>query len=463
MATPPSPLPAGLSLQPADNIPDSVDQQADDSNLNSSSFSAGYVKRRTTLPRSTRALGRGIVWSLIGLTVFAILYGSLNKIDSSIDVRGSLEPVTGKRDISPPINGLVKNLFVKNGGMVEVGSPLYTLLDDSTAAILRNLQLIRKFWLAELETSSKLLGIESTSDQLTTSLAQLNLSISKEESKIKKLSSLEELKRSNNEIRQAEADLTGTGSQLSSNRDILSRYKLLFSQGAVSELDALKQTDIVSRLEATQRRQQLEVLNAQRKRNQSKLQYDFVSASERKQLYNRYQTSAQELYQINNRIADQTQRLSLQTVKAPIAGSVHNLSVNPGELATPNRPSLTIISVDRLQVKINIKDSDIGFVRLGMPVDIRIDSYPFTEYGALKGRLTSIASYSLPPDQAFPFTRFIATVAISENSLKTKKGVTHPLRAGMSISGLIIVAKRPVISIITDKLNVFFDSPRRIR
>ena len=463
MASPSSPLPASSSLQPAASNPASADQQADDSNANESSFSAGYVKRRTTLPRSTRALGRGIVWSLIGLTVFAIFYGSLNKIDSSIDVRGSLEPVTGKRDISPPINGLVKNVFVKNGAIVGVGSPLFTLLDDSTAAILRNLKLIRQFWLAELATSSQLLGITSNSEQSTSTLARLNLSISQEESKIKKLSSLEELKRSINEIRQAESDLTGTETQLSSNRDILSRYRLLYSQGAVSELDALKQSDIVSRLEATQRRQELEVFNAQRKFNQSKLQSNFVSASERKQLYNRYQTSAQELYQIDNRIADQTQRLSLQTVKAPIAGSVHNLSVNPGELATPNRPSMTIVSVDRLQVKINIKDSDIGFVRLGMPVEIRIDSYPFTEYGALKGRLTSIASYSLPPDQAFPFTRFTATVALMENSLKTKKGLTHPLRAGMSISGLIIVAKRPVISIITDKLNVFFDSPRRIR
>ena len=463
MASPSSPLPASSSLQPAANNPASADQQADDSNANESSFSAGYVKRRTTLPRSTRALGRGIVWSLIGLTVFAIFYGSLNKIDSSIDVRGTLEPVTGKRDISPPINGLVKNVFVKNGAIVGVGSPLFTLLDDSTAAILRNLKLIRQFWLAELVTSSQLLGITSNSEQSTSTLARLNLSISQEESKIKKLSSLEELKRSINEIRQAESDLTGTETQLSSNRDILSRYRLLYSQGAVSELDALKQSDIVSRLEATQRRQELEVFNAQRKFNQSKLQSNFVAASERKQLYNRYQTSAQELYQIDNRIADQTQRLSLQTVKAPIAGSVHNLSVNPGELATPNRPSMTIISVDRLQVKINIKDSDIGFVRLGMPVEIRIDSYPFTEYGALKGRLTSIASYSLPPDQAFPFTRFTATVALMENSLKTKKGLTHPLRAGMSISGLIIVAKRPLISIITDKLNVFFDSPRRIR
>ena len=36
-----------------------------------SQFNSNFAKRRTTLPRSTRAWGRGIVWSLIVLTIFA--------------------------------------------------------------------------------------------------------------------------------------------------------------------------------------------------------------------------------------------------------------------------------------------------------------------------------------------------------------------------------------------------------
>lgn len=227
--------------------------------------------------------------------------------------------------------------------------------------------------------------------------------------------------RSSNEIKQAEADLKGTRAQLISNRKILSIYRFLYDQGAVSQLEAFKQADNVSRLEALTQRQHLEVLNAQRKFNQSRLQSNYVSASERKQLYARYQTASQELLQIDSRIFDQKQRLAFQTVKAPIAGYIHNLSVQPGELATPNKPSLTLITVDRLQAKINIKDSDIGFVRVGMPIEIRIDSYPFTEYGALQGRIKSIANYSLPPDQSFPFTRFPATVTLQATSLMSRK------------------------------------------
>ena len=42
-------------------------------------------------------------------------------------------------------------------------------------------------------------------------------------------------------------------------------------------------------------------------------------------------------------------------------------------------------------------------------------------------------------------------------------GDRFTLRAGMSVAALIIVSKRPVISIVTDKFNTFFDNTRTIR
>jgi HlyD family secretion protein len=424
-------------------------------------FSAGYVKRRTTLPRSTRAWGRGIVWALIGLTSFAIMYGFLNKIDSSINARGELVPTKGKREISPAVNGIVKTIFVKDGEYVTKGKALFNLTDESTAAVLENLQKIRTFWSSELVVSQRILGLK-TPDEIPP-LAELNLAVSQQETLLKKLASKEDIQRSNYERKQAEADLRGTTTQLQTNRNILRRYQQLYSQGAISELDALRQADSVEKLRAQQDRQRLEVLSAERKSKQTTIQGSYITALDRKQTFTRYLTAAQEYLQVENRIADQKYRLSLQVVRAPIDGYVHNLSIGSGELATPNRPSLALISDGKMRVKIFIKDSEIGFVKVGMPAEIRIDSYPFTEYGAIKGKLTSIGKYSLPPDQAYPFTRFPATVELASNVLETKKGGVYTLRAGMSVAALIIVSKRPVISIVTDKFNTFFDNTRTIR
>ena len=450
--------PKGLSPQKGTNQQqESKPNEGEDKEL----FSAGYVKRRTTLPRSTRAWGRGIVWALIGLTSFAIIYGFVSKIDSSINARGELVPTKGKRDVTPAVNGIVKKIFVKDGEYVTKGKPLFSITDESTATVLDNLKKIREFWSSELVVSQKILGLKTPNK--IPPLAELNLAISQQETLLKKLSSKEDIQRSDFEKKQAEADLRGTTTQLQTNRNILKRYQQLFSQGAISELDALRQVDNVEKLRAQQDRQQLEVLSAERKTKQSTIQGAYITALDKKQTFTRYLTAAQEFLQVESRIADQKYRQSLQVVRAPIDGFVHNLSVADGEMATPNRPSLSLISDGKMRVKISIKDSEIGFVKVGMPAEIRIDSYPFTEYGAIKGKLTNIGKYSIPPDQAFPFTRFPATVEIESNVLETKKGKSYGLRAGMSVSALIIVSKRPVISIVTDKFNTFFDNSRTIR
>jgi HlyD family secretion protein len=443
-------IPAGQQVEPPSSA-------GDDKEL----FSAGYVKRRTTLPRSTRAWGRGIVWSLIGLTIFAIIYGFLSKIDSSINARGELVPTKGKRDISPAVNGIVKTIFVKDGQYVNKGKPLFNLTDDSTAAVLENLKKIRTFWSSELVVSQRILGLK-TPDEIPP-LAELNLAVSQQETLLKKLSSIQDIQRSNFETKQAEADFRGITTQLNTNENILSRYQQLYSQGAIAKIEVLRQADNVDKLRAQQDRQRLEILSAERKSAQTTIQSLYISALDRKQTFTRYLTAAQEFLQVENRIADQHYRLTLQVVRAPIDGYVHNLSIANGELATPNRPSLSLISDGKQRVKIFIKDSEIGFVKVDMPVEIRIDSYPFTEYGAIKGKLTSIGQYSLSPDQSYPFTRFPATVVMESNVLETKKGGVYTLRAGMSVAALIIVSKRPVISIITDKFNMFFDNTRKIR
>ena len=145
-----------------------------------SQFNSNFAKRRTTLPRSTRAWGRGIVWSLIVLTIFAILYGSLNKIDSSINARGILQPIKGKRNISPVVNGIVRNVFVKNGQEVKEGQALFSLSNKSAFEALQNLRSLQNIFRSELLVTMDLLGIDSSENfqEITSPLYSLNRDIS---------------------------------------------------------------------------------------------------------------------------------------------------------------------------------------------------------------------------------------------------------------------------------------------
>jgi hemolysin D len=97
-----------------------------------------------------------------------------------------------------------------------------------------------------------------------------------------------------------------------------------------------------------------------------------------------------------------------------------------------------------------------------MNVDVRIDSFPFSEYGDVKGKLVSVGSDALPPDQIHPYYRFPAKISLERQSLLIN-GRTVPLQSGMSISGNIKVRDRSVISIFTDLFTKNVESLKFVR
>jgi HlyD family secretion protein len=84
-----------------------------------------------------------------------------------------------------------------------------------------------------------------------------------------------------------------------------------------------------------------------------------------------------------------------------------------------------------------------------MKVDIRIDSFPSTEFGSVKGEIISVGSDALAPTQERPFYSFPAKIRL-DRQFFVANGKNLPLQSGMAVSCSILVRKRSVISILTD-------------
>ena len=67
--------------------------------------------------------------------------------------------------------------------------------------------------------------------------------------------------------------------------------------------------------------------------------------------------------------------------------------VNTSEIA------LKIVPRNRLEASLNIQDRDIGFVKVGMPATISVDSFPSGEFGYITGEVKSLGLDALPPSQ----------------------------------------------------------------
>ena len=139
--------------------------------------------------------------------------------------------------------------------------------------------------------------------------------------------------------------------------------------------------------------------------------------------------------------------ISYRTVKAPIDGKVFDIRVSPQTVVGGGQSVLKLVPANRLQANVEVPDGDIGFVKVGMPVSVSVDSFPSGEFGYIKGTLSKLGSDALPPDQRSPRYRFPATISLQEQIVESGDNELN-LQSGLGVTANIKLRSRPVISLV---------------
>lgn len=86
-------------------------------------------------------------------------------------------------------------------------------------------------------------------------------------------------------------------------------------------------------------------------------------------------------------------RIDLTHIKAPINGTVQDLSLNTiGGVVSPAQQLLRIVPEGEVfEALVVINNQDVGFVKVGQNAEIKIDAFPFTRYGLLSGKIEEIS------------------------------------------------------------------------
>jgi HlyD family secretion protein len=279
---------------------------------------------------------------------------------------------------------------------------------------------------------------------------------------LRQKSAKEEQKRIRINTAQAQSDLAGLKTRLAIDRNITRRMEQLLAQGAISRLEVDRQHERLAELESAVQRTELEVASSGRREFESGYKLNQIGVANAKELFTSYDNARQQLIEANNRVADLDDRLVLGRITASRSGKIFDLTARVSEVALASRPVLKIIPQNGLEAEIHLTNKDIGWIKVGMPVEVRINSFPFTEYGSIKGTLTRISEDRFPADQETPQQYFKAKVALSRTSLG-HAGKDYPHRAGMSVQALVQIGSRPAISLVSDRFNSFIDSTRSIR
>jgi len=170
-----------------------------------------------------------------------------------------------------------------------------------------------------------------------------------------------------------------------------------------------------------------------------------------------------ELADLQSNLTELRVNIRYQDVRSPVDGVVFDLKpTGPGFVAQGSEPVMKIVPFDALQAKVEIQSSDIGFVKVGKPVDISIDSFPANDFGVVQGTLKSIGSDALPPDERNQVYRFPAIVALNSQQFKLKSGKILPLQVGMSLTANVKLRQVTYLQLLLGEFKDKTDSLKQI-
>jgi hemolysin D len=95
-------------------------------------------------------------------------------------------------------------------------------------------------------------------------------------------------------------------------------------------------------------------------------------------------------------------RMQDQVLRAPIDGTVQQLAIHTiGGVATPAQTLMVIVPADAtIEIEAMVANKDIGFVADGNEAEVKVDTFNFTKYGLLHGKVTNISRDAIARDKA---------------------------------------------------------------
>ncbi len=221
-------------------------------------------------------------------------------------------------------------------------------------------------------------------------------------------------------VESGQADLDTRRVQLAQAQADVKRREGLVASGAVSREELAHARDLLSAAQAA-------VGSSQGQLSRSRALVDATTLGKQPQV----QAAASQLRQAY---------LNLQraAIVAPVSGYVAKRQVQLGQRVQPGVTLMTIVPLEQVWVEANFKETQLGHMRIGQPVEVHADLYG--DDVSYSGKVASLglgtgSAFSLLPAQnaSGNWIKIVQRVPV-RIELDPKQLADHPLRLGLSMS-----------------------------
>lgn len=377
----------------------------EDSNYNSNLMkppqSLRHIGRSGVLdePYMPRLMQYAIVVITLGLSAF-VGWASATEVDEVTRAEGDVVPNGYVQLVQHLEGGIVSDILVKEGQMVEEGQVLVTLNGAGAAedlgknmAQLRGLQIeaerLRAF-LEKRQPDFAHIGNVKEADIISQQryYASMMGARAKEADIIS--SQIEQKKQTVHSLQSRRGTLW---SSLKLADEGLAAIKTLLDKGLANRFRYLSQKEDVNLI----RGQLAEVNSNIKMAKQGIAEYeqrlDSLAANYHDQASQKLHDVESDIAQLQEVLIKMRARVARLEVRAPHRGLVKGLEVHTiGGVMGAGEKLLEIVPMDeQMVVEAKVSTSDVGHVRVGQPVQIKVHSYDFVRYGMVGGTLESIS------------------------------------------------------------------------
>jgi hemolysin D len=344
-------------------------------------------------------IGRAIGWTIMAVFVSAVVWAIFGQLDMVAVAQGKIIPSGYSKVIQPLESGVITAIHVRDGQFVKRGDVLIdlnTTVNDADQERVVNEHRAAKIDALRLRTLIAGGNAFAPPDDVNpqyVALQQQRLRDQFAEFNAKVEAAKQVIDQRKAALEGTKENITRLKATVPIEKERAATYKKLLEDQYVSKMDYLQFEQ--------QRIDREQELAGQKQ----KLIQDSAALSEAEKNYRALVSEFQRIRQtelsevemkaasLSQEVVKAGQKTDFQKLTSPIDGVVQQLAVHTvGGVVTPAQQLLVIVPQESpVEVEAWLENKDIGFVNVGQPVQIKVETFPFTIYGVINGTVVTVS------------------------------------------------------------------------
>ncbi|MEM8703310.1 MAG: HlyD family type I secretion periplasmic adaptor subunit [Pseudomonadota bacterium] len=405
---------------------------------------------REALARRTNAGVWALLFAVLSLLGAFVAWAYFAEIEEVTTGDGRVIPSSQLQVVESLEGGLVAEIFVREGDVVEAGEPLVRIDDTDFAANLGELQKERNALFIrarrlEAEAQGTRLDLRGGDIDRLAAAREVALFDARETALKQELSVIEQ-QLSQRRLEKVELETRLKSLRLSAellNEELLSARNLS-AAGAYPKMDLLR-----LEREAQGGTLEVELLNASIPRSEAAIteaaaRLESAVLGFRARAHEDLTRTLNELTILDETIKSAQDKVRRTVLRAPVRGIINKFSVATiGAVVSPGESLSEIVPLDdSLLIEAQIRPQDVAFLFPGQPARVRVTAYDFTVYGDLPGVVERIGADTITNEDG---TTFYRVVLRTERNWLGSESNRLPIIPGMVVSASILTGNKTVL------------------